>query len=62
MFSDWFAGVEHWANRLVTDQALFCAGFLVATRMPVLVMPAKILSVGWLAAAHILAATFDVSA
>ncbi len=46
---DWFAGVEHWANRLITDQALFCAGFLVATRLPVLVIPAKILSVGWLA-------------
>ncbi len=45
----WFAGVEHWANRLITDQALFCAGFLVATRLPVLVVPAKILSLGWLA-------------
>lgn len=45
----WFAGLEHWANRLITDQALFCAGFLVAARLPILVLPAKILSLGWLA-------------
>ena len=44
----WFDGLEHWANRLITDQVLFVLGFMVGAARKALVLPAKIFSTGWL--------------
>ena len=46
----WFDGVEHWTNRLITDQLLFVAGVAVAQRRPALIWPAKLASTAWLLA------------
>lgn len=44
----WFQGVEFWPNRLITDPLLLVAGYMIAKKYPVLVIPARILSVIWL--------------
>lgn len=44
----WFAGVEHWTNRLVTDPALVVVGAALAGRWPKLSVPARVLSAVWL--------------
>ncbi len=43
----WFDGVEYWANRLITDQLAFVAGFWVAQRHGGFALPAKIIATIW---------------
>lgn len=44
----WFQGVEFWANRLIADPLMMVVGYLVAKHYPILVWPARILSITWL--------------
>ena len=44
----WFAGVEAWGNRLLTDPLMVVLGYLVVARHPRLVWPARVLSAAWL--------------
>jgi len=44
----WFQGVEFWANRLIADPLMAVLGYFIATRFPVFVWPARILSLTWL--------------
>ena len=44
----WFQGVEAWSNRLIADPLLLVVGYFIASRYPVLVVPARIFSVTWL--------------
>lgn len=44
----WFDGVEHPANRIITDQALFLAGFALTLKHPWAALPAKAASAAWL--------------
>jgi hypothetical protein len=43
----WFAGVEMWGNRLLTDPLMVVLGYLVVARHPRLVWPARVLSAVW---------------
>lgn len=45
---DWLMGVEYWGNRLVMDNVMVIWGFFITRAYPVLVAPARILSVIWL--------------
>jgi hypothetical protein len=45
----WLQGVEHWSNRLIADPLAVMAGYLISTRNPRLVVPARLLSAAWLA-------------
>jgi len=45
----WFQGVEAWTNRIISDPLLLVVGYFIASRYPSLVIPARILSVIWLA-------------
>lgn len=44
----WFAGVEMWGNRIITDPLMVVIGYLIAKKYPQAVWPARILSVIWL--------------
>ena len=44
----WFQGVEFWPNRLLSDPLMLVLGYMIAKKYPVLVNPARILSVAWL--------------
>ena len=44
----WFDGVEHPANRILTDQMLFLAGFALTLRHRWAALPAKAASATWL--------------
>ncbi len=44
----WFHGVEMWANRLIADPLLLVAGYAIAKRYPIAVLPGKIASCAWL--------------
>ena len=44
----WFAGVEMWGNRMITDPLMVVLGYLIVARYPGLVWPARILSAIWL--------------
>lgn len=44
----WFQGVEFWANRLITDPLLLLVGYAIARRWPVVIWPARALSLAWL--------------
>jgi hypothetical protein len=45
--SDWFQGVEFWANHLVADPLMMILGYYLAQRFPRLVNPAKVCSIVW---------------
>ncbi|MEC9259119.1 MAG: hypothetical protein VX541_11515 [Candidatus Poribacteria bacterium] len=45
--SDWFQGVEFWANRLVADPLMMILGYYLAQRFPRLVNPARVCSIVW---------------
>lgn len=44
----WMHGVEFWGNRLITDPLMVCLGWLLFTKIPKIVWPARIFSVLWL--------------
>lgn len=44
----WFQGVEFFGNRFITDPLLLVLGYYIAKKYPVLVIPARVLSVIWL--------------
>jgi hypothetical protein len=44
----WFQGVEFWPNRLIADPLMLVLGYLIAKKWPVLVWPARCLSLIWL--------------
>jgi hypothetical protein len=46
---DWLQGVEFFGNRFITDPLLVLLGYFIAKKYPILVMPARILSLTWLA-------------
>lgn len=45
----WFQGVEFWPNRIVFDPFMLILGYLIAKKYPRLVVPARFLSIIWLA-------------
>ena len=45
--SDWFQGVEFWANRLVADPLMMILGYYLAQRFTRLVNPARVCSIVW---------------
>jgi hypothetical protein len=45
----WFQGVEFWGNRMLIDPLMLVLGYLIAKNNPKLVIPARIVSVAWLA-------------
>lgn len=44
----WFQGVEFWPNRLISDPLMLVLGYYIAKKYPVLVWPARGLSLIWL--------------
>lgn len=44
----WFQGVEFWANRLISDPLMLVVGYFIARRFPILIWPARALSLAWL--------------
>ena len=44
----WFQGVEFWANRIISDPLITVVGYYIAIVMPILVTPARIVSLMWL--------------
>ena len=44
----WFQGVEFWANRILSDPLITVAGYYVSKGCPILVTPARIVSLIWL--------------
>ncbi len=44
----WFAGVEHWSNRLISDHLMVIIGVMIYSYFPLLLWPARIFSVLWL--------------
>ncbi|MBI4143394.1 hypothetical protein HY487_00755 [Candidatus Woesearchaeota archaeon] len=44
----WFQGVEAWPNRIISDPLMLVLGYYIAFKKPVLVIPARVLSVAWL--------------
>lgn len=50
----WFQGIEFWPNRLLADPILLVIGYYISKRYPRLIVPARFLSVIWLAV-HIFA-------
>ncbi len=44
----WFQGVEFWPNRIITDGGLVLLGYLFAKKFPIMVWPARIISLAWL--------------
>lgn len=46
--TDWFQGVEFWGNRIITDQLMVGAGFLLYLRWEILKWPTRAFSVLWL--------------
>ncbi len=46
--ADWFAGVEIWGNRMITDPLMVFLGYKVAYHRPHFVWPARVLSAAWL--------------
>jgi hypothetical protein len=44
----WFAGVEHWSNRLLGDNLMVCLGWFLYIKKPRFAAAAKIFSVLWL--------------
>jgi len=44
----WFAGVEFWPNRLISDPLMLVLGYFLAKKFPVLVWPARVLSLLWI--------------
>jgi len=50
----WFQGTEMWANRLITDPLMLVVGYYFIKKYPFLVIPARILSVLWIAV-HLIA-------
>ena len=44
----WFQGVEFWANRVLSDPLITVIGYYIAMANPVLVTPARIVSLIWL--------------
>ncbi len=44
----WFAGVEMWGNRIVTDPLMVLLGYAIVERNPRLAWPARIFSALWL--------------
>ena len=44
----WFAGVEHWSNRLISDNILVILGVFIYSRAPNLVWFARVFSAVWL--------------
>ncbi len=44
----WFAGVEHWSNRLVSDNAMILIGYGLYARYKGLEWPARLFSIVWL--------------
>lgn len=45
---EWFAGVEHWSNRLISDHLMVILGLMIYTVYPILLWPARAFSVIWL--------------
>ena len=45
--SNWFQGVDFWANRLVADPLMMILGYYLAQRFPRLVNPARGCSIVW---------------
>ena len=44
----WFQGVEFWANRILSDPLITVVGYYIAMANPVLVTPARIVSLIWI--------------
>jgi hypothetical protein len=44
----WFQGVEFWPNRLISDPLMLILGYMLAKRFPVIIWPARALSLIWL--------------
>ena len=44
----WFQGVEFWPNRILSDPLITVVGYYIAMANPVLVTPARIMSLIWL--------------
>jgi len=44
----WLQGVEFWMNRLICDPLVTVAGYYLARSYPILVSPARVLSLIWL--------------
>jgi hypothetical protein len=44
----WFQGVEHWSNRLISDNLMVMSGWLIYTRKNKIVWFARIFSIIWL--------------
>ena len=45
----WFQGEEFWMNRLIFDPLMLIIGYLLAKRFTMLILPARLLSLAWLA-------------
>ena len=44
----WFQGVEFWPNRLIADPLMLVLGYWLAKKYPVLVWPARFISLVWI--------------
>ncbi|MDR0555387.1 MAG: hypothetical protein LBG76_11420 [Treponema sp.] len=44
----WFAGIEHWTNRLLGDNLMIFFGWLIYTKKPRFAFAAKLFSTVWL--------------
>ncbi|MDD9912939.1 MAG: hypothetical protein OXR68_05245 [Alphaproteobacteria bacterium] len=44
----WFQGVEHWSNRILSDNIAILFGYFLGMRYPLIVWPARIMSITWL--------------
>lgn len=44
----WFHGVEHWSNRIFSDNLAMMAGYFIGLHYRVVVWPARVLSAAWL--------------
>jgi hypothetical protein len=44
----WFAGIEHWSNRLLGDNLMVFLGWFIYTKRPRFALAAKIFSTFWL--------------
>lgn len=44
----WFQGMEFFPNRMISDPAMLVMGYMIAKKFPLLVWPARFLSILWL--------------
>jgi hypothetical protein len=44
----WFQGVEHWSNRIISDNLMIMLGFYIFLKFPKTLYPIRFLSLIWL--------------